>query len=49
MMGEDGNVPHAEAALSQLQVGHFQRVSRSRVLEVEVAAEEEVGRGGGGW
>ena len=54
MVGEDGHLPHAETALGQLQVGHLQRVSRSRMLEIEVAAQEEVrvgvmrGRGGEG-
>ena len=42
MMGENGHFPHAEAALGQLQVGHLLRVSGSRMLEIEVSAQEEV-------
>ena len=52
MVGENGHFPHAEAALSKLQVGLLKRIAWGGMLEVEVAAQEEVsvgitwGRGG---
>ena len=42
MVGEDSHFAHAEAALRKLQVSDFHHVPRSGMLEIEVAAQEEV-------
>ena len=44
-MREDSDLANAKATLGQLQVGRLKRISRRGVLEVEVAAQEQVSVG----